>query len=224
MADTGEHGSSDRRVLVVGAGGHARVCLEALADSGHVVVGCVSKDGIGAVGLPVPVVGRTDDLVSVAAAVGATHSFVAVGDNAIRQRLTEACVAAGLPPVNAISRFAMISPGASLGAGVAVLAGAVVNAAAVVGDGAVLNTRCSVDHDCVIGACAHVSVGVALGGGVSVGDRALVGIGATVLPLRSVGADAVVCGGSVVVHDVPAGARVVGAPARPMPTVRHGAA
>ncbi|MDP2292449.1 MAG: hypothetical protein Q8M22_14760 [Actinomycetota bacterium] len=44
------------------------------------------------------------------------------------------------------------------------------------------------------------------------------------LPLRSVGADAVVCGGSVVVHDVPAGMRVVGAPARPMPAVRHGAA
>lgn len=224
MADTEELDSSDRRVLVVGAGGHARVCLEALVDSGHVVVGCVSKDGIGASGLPVAVVGRTDDLVAVAAAVRATHSFVAVGDNATRQRLTAACRDAGLPLVNAISRFAMVSPAASLGTGVAVLAGAVVNAAAVVGDGAVLNTRCSVDHDDVIGSCAHVSVGVALGGGVSVGDRALIGIGATVLPLRSVGADAVVGAGSVVVDDVPGGVLVVGVPARPVAAGRHGAA
>jgi len=205
------------RVLVVGAGGHARVCIEALLDGGYEVLGCVSADGVGAVGLPRPVLGRTDDLVGVASSVGATHAFVAVGDNATRERLAGECGRASLPLATAISRFAMVSPSAEVGDGAAVLAGAVVNAAAVVGRGAVLNTRCSVDHDNVVGAFAHVSVGVSLGGSVSIGARALVGIGSTVLPGLQVGDDAVIGGGAVVVRDVPAGVTVVGVPAAVWP-------
>jgi len=202
------------RVLVVGAGGHARVCIEALVDSGHTVVGCVSTDGSGVPGLPCAVVGRDTDLDGAALLTKATHSFVAVGDNATRQAASVRCAAAGLPLVNAISRFAMVSPSALLGAGVAVLAGAVVNAVATVGDGAVINTRASVDHDDVIGPFAHVSVGVALGGAVTIGERALLGIGAVVLPGCEVGVAAVVGAGAVVVRNVPAGVTVVGVPAR----------
>ena len=200
-------------MLVVGAGGHARVCIEALLDSGHVVVGCVSADATGVAGLPRPVIGHTADLEEVARASAATHAFVAVGDNVARERLADECSRASLLLVNAISRYAMVSSSAHLADGVAVLAGAVVNANATVGRGAVLNTRCSVDHDNTVGEFAHVSVGVALGGSVSIGARALVGIGATVLPGVSVGADAVVGGGAVVVGDVPMGVTVVGVPA-----------
>ncbi|MGB8860205.1 MAG: hypothetical protein WCC60_13150, partial [Ilumatobacteraceae bacterium] len=98
-------------VLVVGAGGHARVCIEALTDTGYLVVGCVSSDGDGVPGLPCPVVGRDDDLVAVAAELSVRHVFVAIGDNAARSAASRRADAAGLTPVNAISRFAMLSPG-----------------------------------------------------------------------------------------------------------------
>ena len=188
-------------MLVVGAGGHARVCIEALLDGGMDVVGCVSADGNGAAGLPCPVLGRTADLADVALAAAATHAFVAVGDNAARQALAGECERASLPLVTAISRFAMVSSSARLGDGVVVLAGVI------------LNTRSSVDHDNVVADFAHISVGVSLGGSVSIGARALVGIGSTVLPGLHVGDDAVVGGGAVVVRSVPAGATVVGVPA-----------
>ena len=200
-------------MLVIGAGGHARVCLDALFDSGFEVVGCVSADATGVHGLPCAVLGLTADLGQVARAAGATHAFVAVGDNTARERLAADCERASLPLVNAISGGATVSPSAQLADGIVVAAGAVVNAAATVGRGAVLNTRCSVDHDNVVGEFAHVSVGVALGGSVSIGARALVGIGSTVLPGVHVGADVVVGGGAVVVCDVPAGVTVVGVPA-----------
>jgi UDP-perosamine 4-acetyltransferase len=203
-------------VLVVGAGGHARVCLEALSDSGHPVVGCVSTDGVGVAGLASPMVGRDHDLVAIAARFAVRHVFVAIGDNRAREAATVRCRAAGLTMVNAISGFAMVSPGAVLGSGVAVLAGAVVNAAAVVGDGAILNTRCSVDHDVQIGAFAHVSVGVSLAGGVVVGERALLGVGSCVLPNIRVGDDSIVGAGAVVVRDVAGGVTVVGVPAQPL--------
>lgn len=202
-------------VLVVGAGGHARVCIEALADCGHLVVGCVSADGTGSPGLPCPVVGRDDDLVAVAAELAVHHVFVAIGDNRAREVVTSRARAAGLTPVNAISRFAMVSPGARLGSGVAVLAGAVVNTSADIGDGAVLNTRCSVDHDASVGVFAHVAVGASVAGGVRIGARALIGVGAALVPLVQIGADAVVGAGAAVIADVAESTTVVGVPAAP---------
>jgi len=206
--------SEPARVIVVGAGGHARVCIEALLDSGFDVVGCVSRDGTGVSGLPCRVLGRDEELLELAERMGVQHVFVGIGDNRTRETITHRCREAGLTPVNAVSRFAMVSPAAELGLGVAVLPGAVVNPSAIIADGAIVNTRASIDHDVYVGPFAHVAVGVSLAGGVTLGERALLGVGSCAVPLVRVGADAVVGAGAAVVRDVAAGATVVGVPAR----------
>ena len=63
---------------------------------------------------------------------------------------------------------------------------------------------------------------VDVAGGVLLGEGCLVGSGAQVLQYRSVGAGATVGAGAVVTRDVPAGATVVGVPARPVPTRGEG--
>lgn len=194
------------------------MCLEALRDrSIFEVVGCVSTDGLAIAGLPVPMVGTDDDLTGAAQRAGATHAFVAIGDNVTRSAVSARCVAAGLRLVNAISGFAMVSPAVEFGVGVAVLPGAVVNAACIVADGVIVNSRASVDHDCVLATAVHIAPGATLGGGVRVGARSLVGIGAVIAPYLTIGSDVVVGAGAVVVRDVPDGATVVGVPARALP-------
>ena len=206
--------SSRRRVLVVGAGGHARVCIEALLDhNGTDVIGCVSRDGTGLPDLGVPMLGTDADLDALMSTTLATHVFVAVGDNAARLAVIERCVAAGHSLTSAVSRFAMVSRTAQLGEGVALLPGAVVNAATRVERGAIINTNASVDHDGVVGSCAHVAPGVAIAGDVIIGALTLVGVGARVLPGLIVGEGAIVGGGAVVTRNVQSGATVVGVPA-----------
>lgn len=210
-------GEARVRVLVIGAGGHARVCVEALLDDGTIEpVGAVSEDGRGVPGLGIEVIGRTADALNIAERMSATTFCVAVGDNRARRRISAMLTESGRQLTRAISGSAVLSPTCELGAGVQVLPAAVVNAATAVDTGAIVNTNATVDHDCRIGPFAHVAPGAALGGGVTVGSGALVGIGARVLPGLTVGADATVGGGAVVVGDVDDGATVVGVPARPI--------
>lgn len=202
------------RVLIVGAGGHARVCLEALEDSGYEVVGAVSHDGLAIEGLDVPMLGREADLIQLVSTMRVGQVFVAIGDNDVRHRIDNDCVARGLVVAVAVSSHAMVSRRAELRAGAAMLPGAVVNAASVIGRGAIVNTKASVDHDCVIGDFAHIAPGVSICGGVRVGAGALVGVGASVAPGVTIGDGAVIGAGAAVVRDVPAWVTAVGVPAR----------
>jgi acetyltransferase-like isoleucine patch superfamily enzyme len=84
-----------------------------------------------------------------------------------------------------------------------------------------LNTGATIDHDNRIGDHAHVAPGCHLAGGITVGEGAFLGTGTSVVPGRRIGAWAMTGAGAVVVHDVDAGARVAGVPARPMKPKRE---
>ena len=203
--------AEEQGVVVIGAGGHAKVCIELLRAGGRKVAGVVGPDAAPVLGAPV--LGGDDDLPHLHGE-GLREAFVAVGDNARRVALGRAAQAAGFTLVNAVSPQAVVSPSATLGEGVAVMAGAVVNADARIGDFAVINTRASVDHDSVVEEGAHLAPGATLAGGVRVGAGALVGVNAAVIQAVSIGAGAFVGAGAAVVADVAAGATVIGVPAR----------
>ena len=221
-------GTLDRRLVVlVGAGGHARVCIDALRDcSNTTIVGVVSRDRQTVANLGVEIIGTDDELAAVMRAVEATHAFVAIGDNALRGTLVRLCHAESIPLVTAISRAATLSPSAAIGAGSLLCAGAIVNAGASLDDGVILNTNASIDHDCVVGFAVHLAPASTLAGGVVIEEQVLVGMGARVLPGIRIGARAIVGAGAVVTRDVPPDTTVVGIPARivqtNLPTSRAG--
>ncbi len=82
---------------------------------------------------------------------------------------------------------AIVSPDAKLAQGVQVMAGAVIQAGTVLGENSLINTKCSVDHDCMIGSHVHVAPGAILCGGVQIGDASHVGAGAILIQGVTVG-------------------------------------
>lgn len=202
-----------RRVLVLGAGGHARPVIEALRAMGVAVIGVLDDAPRGAV-LGAPQLGTLADLAQ-RRAEGIADVAIAIGHNATRAGLGAACRALGfaLPPI--LHPAALVSPSARIGDGAQILARAVIGPEAAVGALALVNTGAIVEHDCVLDEAVHIGPGAILCGGVRVGARALVAAGATARPGIAIGADATVAPGAALAEDVAPGARVGGVPARP---------
>lgn len=203
-----------RGVIVVGAGGHAKVCIESLRAMGETVAFCVGDPGSTGSCAGAPVLGGDEHLARLRLE-GFVRIFIAIGSNRLRERLADVAVQAGYELVSAIHPNAVISPSVRLGKGVAVMAGAVINAEASVDSLTIINTGASIDHDCRIGKAVHIAPQCGLAGNVSVGDRSFLGIGSRVIPDISIGADVMAGAGSVVISDVKDNERVVGVPAKP---------
>ncbi|MBI4915334.1 MAG: acetyltransferase [Acidobacteria bacterium] len=200
----------DEAVLVLGAGGHAKVVISTLRAAGTCIAH-VLDDAEGKLGLEIlgAVVRGT---LSEAANSARPAAIIAIGSNDARKD-----VASRFPNcrwVTGVHPSAVVDPAASVGAGSVVFAGSVVQPGTRVGSHVIVNTGASIDHDCVVGDFAHIAPGARIAGGVSIGDGAFLGIGCAVVPGVRVGAWATVGAGAVVIRDVPVGATVVGVPAR----------
>lgn len=206
-------------VVGLGAGGHSRVVIEILQQSGGFdIVGLLDAriDLQDTELLGIKILGD-DSLLSDLLASGVTHSFIGlgtIGDIRPRLRVFNQVRHIGFELASAIHPRASVSPSTRIGRGPTIMAGAVINALAVLGDDVIINTGATVDHDCQIGNHVHISAGVNLGGNVAVGDRSMVGMGAVVLPGIKIGTDVIVAAGTLVNHDVSDGKVVVGHPGR----------
>lgn len=200
-------------IVVVGAGGHAKVCIELLRAMGEAVAFCVGTDDSPASCVGIPVLYGDDNLARLRAE-GYHRVFIALGPNRLRMRLAHVAAELGFELVNAISPRAVVSSSAQLGAGIAIMAGAVINAEARIGDLSIINTGASIDHDCIIEAGVHIAPQSALAGKVQVGAGTFLGLGCKVIPEVRIGANVIIGAGAVVVNNIDDGATAVGVPAR----------
>jgi UDP-perosamine 4-acetyltransferase len=205
-----------QQIVVVGAGGHAKVVLEAVqATQRFTVVGATDPAPEAATLLGVPIVG-SDDVLPRLLASGIGCAVLALGENELRERLGARLQAMGFMLPAIVHPQAFIAPSARVADGAVVMARAVVGTDTTVGPFAIINTGAILDHDNVIGVAAHVAPGCSLAGWVKVGPRSLIGVGSAVRPKISIGADVIVGAGSAGVTDLAAGACVGGVPARPL--------
>lgn len=195
------------RLLIIGAGGHAKVVASAAVEFGWEIAGIVDESGECTELMGLPVLRSTDG-------IEADGFVVAIGDNKLRAERFAHYLSAGLTPAAVFHPDAIIDASATIGAGTVVFAGVVVNAEANIGENVILNTGCTVDHDCVIGAHAHIGPGASLCGGVRIGEGTLVGVGSCAIPRSSIGSWSIVGAGSAVISDIGDGVVAAGSPAR----------
>jgi UDP-perosamine 4-acetyltransferase len=202
-------------LLIVGAGGHAKVIIELARAAGWSPVGLLDPAPVGTTVLGVPVVGD-DSLAPQLFSDGHAAAFVALGRNELRRRIGMRLRAIGFRLPTLVHPSAVLSPSAELGEGIAVLPQAFVHACAQIGDFSIINTAAVVEHDCIVDVGAHVAPRSVLGGNVTLGEEVFFGIGAVARPLSKIGPRTTIGAGGVVVGEIAADVVAVGVPARPV--------
>src|SRR3989338_8385118 len=204
--------SKKNGIVVFGAGGHGKVVLDILLESGSDVLGFLdddsSKSGEEIRGFKV-----LGDW-SYIERNGSVRAALGIGNNAIREKVFRRAKDRGIKVISAIHPDAVVSKDARIGEGVVIMPGAVINPGSVLDDGSVVNTGATVDHDCHLERFCQIWPGAHLAGTVRVGELSYVGTGASVIQNINIGKNVMIGAGAVIVSDVPDDVTIVGNPGR----------
>lgn len=190
-----------KRLLILGAGGHARAVADVAAECGWTVAGFT--DRAGGPGRP-EVLGDDSRIAELIRSGKVDAAVVGVGNTALGRRveLFEILRKADAVIPSLVHPRAMVSRSCTVGDGAVIFPGVVMGAGVTVGENAVLYSNAVAEHNCRIAAHAYLSPGVILCGAVTVESTAFLGAGAVVLPGVTVGAHVKVGAGVVVRADM----------------------
>ena len=208
---------TDRRpVIIVGGGGHAKVVADVLQLQGYSVLGYTDIDSEkGYLPSTIPFLGNDQAIFGhQPASIFLANGLGSVRSTAGRRQLYERFANAGYQFVKLIHPSAVVASNVMLGEGAQIMAGAVIQPGTSVDKNVIVNTKASLDHDCLISNHVHVAPGVTISGGVCVGEGTHIGTGAIIIQGISIGENCLIGAGAVVVADVKDGMAVTGVPAR----------
>lgn len=200
-------------LYLIGAGGHAKVVLDALLSADASAYDIRVRDGAQQL-QGQQLLGYSIEVPAVTAEMEGQRFHLAIGSGQARRRLFAVLIDIKALPLSIVHARSSVSRFARIGDGSFVAAQSVVAAAASLGRSVIINHSAVVDHDCMVGDFSHIAPNATLSGGVTIGSGVLVGAGAKILPCLSVGDDAVIGAGAVVTANVNAGETWVGVPAR----------
>lgn len=207
----------ERPLILLGAGGHARVLLSTLLMQGRQVLGFVSPENVGGDLLGIPQLGGDEAVLTYdPSAVLLVNGVGSAARISRRLKTYEYFRTEGYSFESVIHPSAIIAAERELADGVQIMAGTVIQTGCVIEENCIVNTGARVDHDCLVRAHAHIAPGAILSGNVHVGLRSHIGAGAVIIQGVRIGDDSIVGAGAVVLGDVSASLTVAGVPAKPI--------
>jgi len=199
-------------LLLVGAGGHTRACIDVIEQTGRYAISGVVRhiEEVGQEVLGYRVLGSDADLAALKAAN--PNALITVGQIKspdLRIRLFELLTSLGFNLPSIVSPNAHVSRHATLGQGSIVMHGAIVNAGAHVGQNCIINSQALIEHDAVIGDHCHISTGARVNGGIKIGAGSFIGSGSILREGIQLGERCLVGMGLAVRRSHPAASRII---------------
>ena len=166
----------DRKLLIIGAGGHGQVVAEVAEDCGYsdiVFIDDNSKRAIGTI----------SDLEKFKEEY--TDAFVGIGNNKLREQLLAKIKEIGFNVPVLIHPSAYVSRTCEIREGSIIEPKAIVNAHSIVCEGSIISVGSIVDHDVIVGKCCHVNSGSIVKAGAEIKEYRKLEAGEVVLGYES---------------------------------------
>jgi sugar O-acyltransferase (sialic acid O-acetyltransferase NeuD family) len=200
-------------ILLLGAGGHARCCIEVIETNGVFnILGLIGESSE---------LGRKElghEVIANDAQLGELRdicdfAIVAVGQIKSPQKriqLFDLGKSYGYEFPSIVAPTAHVSKHASIGDGSIVMPGSVIMPGAKVGQNCIVNSQSLVEHDTTVEDHCHISTGAVINGGSKVGRGSFVGSGTVTKEGITIGSDCFIGMGQALKQDVAAGHKYFG--------------
>ena len=198
-------------VIIIGAGGHAKVIADIIYESGDNLIGFLD-DNLANKGKEIylgkKVIGTTKDI----EIYNKNYFIIGIGNNSIRKKINNEN---NLKLYTAIHPSAIIAQDVKIGTGSVIMAGVVINPGTVIGKNCIINTCSSLDHDNLLEDYVHISPGAHLAGTVTIKEGTWICTGAIVKNNITIGKNNIIGAGGVVIKDIiEENGTYIGVPAR----------
>lgn len=193
------------RIILVGAGGHARSCIDVIEEIGYYkIAGLIGvQKEVGDRFMGYKILGTDADLPTLSKIY--KHAIITVGQIKtpdVRKKLFTKVNTNGFDLPSIVSPLSHVARHADLGRGTFVMHGVIINANAKIGDNCIINTNALIEHDAKIDAHCHISTGAIINGGSSVGRGSFIGSGSVIKQGIKVGSNCIVGMGVSVRHNL----------------------
>lgn len=206
-----------KKVVIIGAGGHAKVIADIIQKSGDMVYGFLDdniEEGT--------IIGNNENFkiigdLNARFSLSVTHSdlefIIAIGNNKRRKEVAEENIG-NIKFYTAIHPSAIIGLDVKLEPGTVIMANACINASAKIDKHCIINTGAIIEHDNVIKDYVHISPNATICGTVEIGELTHIGASATVKNNINITKNCIIGAGAVVVKNIEEEGVYVGVPAK----------
>lgn len=202
-----------KKVVIIGAGGHAKVIADIIEKSEDIVYGFLD-DNIEqgkTIIKDYKVLGKISECEYLQSDDSDLYFIIAIGNNYKRKCIYEHYT---LNYYTAIHPNAIIGMEVKIGEGTTLMANACINANVQIGKNCIINTGAVIEHDDIIEDYVHVSPNATICGTVKVGAFTHIGAGTVIKNNLEIIEDCIIGAGAVVVKDIKEKGTYVGVPAK----------
>ena len=206
----------NKNVIIIGAGGHAKVIADIIYKSKDNVLGFlddnVPLDTVIIKEKNIKVIGKIEECIKFANENPNIEYIVGIGNNETRKKI--AIKYEKLNYYTAIHPSSQIALDVEIGKGTTIMANACINTSAKVGEHCIINTGAIVEHDNIIEDYVHISPNATLCGTVKIGELTHIGAGATIKNNTNICSNCIIGAGVVVIKDINKKGTYVGVPVK----------
>lgn len=203
----------NKDVVIIGAGGHAKVIADIIVKSNDEVIGFLDDDQTLSPNIidRYKLIGTIADCEKIQRKNPDFQFIIAIGNNHIRTKVADKY---NLNYYTAIHPSTIIGLGVNIAEGTAIMANAVINSSTKIGKHCIINTGAIIEHDNIIEDCVHISPNATLCGTVNVGKLTHIGAGAIVKNNMTVCNNCIIGAGGVVVKSIEEEGTYIGIPVK----------
>jgi sugar O-acyltransferase (sialic acid O-acetyltransferase NeuD family) len=196
--------SEKKPVIILGAGGHAKVIMDILSQKKIKILGMAALHNSKKANYDFKTFSDEEVIANFdSEEINLVNGLGSLPNDNKRYELSKKYLDFGFKFINIIHTSSIISKNTKILDGAQIMAGVIIGPGCKIGEGTIVNSQSSIDHDCEIENYSHICPGVVCSGNVRIGSFVHISTGVSIINNINIGDNSIIYPGVTLVKDVP---------------------